>query len=367
MDSIECPRCHHRAPVEKRVPARRGFQCAQCGAAWTAVPEPSQERVIEVHIAANRLTDELLQLGLQSQRSNRSRAGRPVLRVDFELGELVQPRAFLALIEHYARSGAVMAVEVDGQPLHPTDAQAVSNCRANCPQGAADGYCSGAAPGQPHRYFGCRRLSQYQRGDPHEKGWWRFQIPVAGDSVQIDKASLLQTLRREVRRMGSFVCPNYSEDRLRADVDALPDTLQPDGVKWFGQVGFRSRRKMMSGVRYRAPDARGALGERLARVCAQHGLELPVEKRAELAEELLALFAPPEASRFDFYAGFHELLRAAKESADWPELARFRFEGSHLWLDTPRGPVPFFEEDPAGASPDDEEDALKQRFRRLEM
>ncbi len=364
MDTVRCPRCSHQFPVPRRVPARRGFECSQCGAVWSAVPEASSEPIVEVHVVAHELPEELLQRGLQAQRSTRSRAGRPALRVDFELGSLTVPADFLALLEHFGRSRSVLAVEVDGQPLHPTDASAIARCRAACPAGDEDSYCRASAPGLPNRFFGCRRLTGYQRGDPHEKGWWRFQIPV-GTEVQIDKAALLSTLRREVRRMGVFACPLYKEERLREDVAALPDTLAPDGQRWFGQVGFRGRRRGVSGIRYRAPDGHGALAERMAAVLAGHGLTVPAEAKSALVEELLALFAPPEASHLERYAGLHELLRSLKEAVGWPELERFRFEqDGRLWVDTSRGPVPFFEEED-DREPDD--DPVKERFKRLEL
>jgi transitional endoplasmic reticulum ATPase len=95
--------------------------------------------------------------------------------------------------------------------------------------GAGAGYCSGKrTPGDEAQYFGCRLCQGVSRqvDDAGGDSWIQFgALSAQRDSFRVDKAAICRTLEQQSRADGCLFCPAFRWQRVRADVDDLPDVI----------------------------------------------------------------------------------------------------------------------------------------------
>src|SRR5262249_53950132 len=128
-------------------------------------------------------------------------------------------------------------VMVAGQPVHCWTVAGhlgqVKACYARKVQhGAGAGYCSGKdTPGAEATHFGCpfwkgvsQRLARSASSGASgiQFGTWSRQR----DSFRVDKAAIRTTLEQATRAEACLFCPAFRWQRVRAEVNNLPDVIE---------------------------------------------------------------------------------------------------------------------------------------------
>jgi len=141
---------------------------------------------------------------------------------------------------------------------------------------AGAGYCSGKdTPGAEATHFGCRFCKGVCRrldGSAYfGASWIQFgTLSRQRDCFRVDKAAIRTTLEQQTRADACLFCPAFRWQRVRADVDALPDVVELGGDSKFA-------------VQYSAINPKKALGiqpkESADRPGTVFGLGLGVPRR----------------------------------------------------------------------------------------
>jgi transitional endoplasmic reticulum ATPase len=97
-----------------------------------------------------------------------------------------------------------------------------------------DHYCSGkTTPTGEASCFGCRLCRCVSRGGPsfswHRQPWTEWgTLSDKRDAFHVDKKAICHVLQQEAREQACVLCPAFTFERVRADVDDLPDTITLD-------------------------------------------------------------------------------------------------------------------------------------------
>jgi transitional endoplasmic reticulum ATPase len=99
--------------------------------------------------------------------------------------------------------------------------------------GVGDHYCSGkTTPTSEASCFGCHLCRRVSRQSPHFFSWRRRPWTEWGslsekrDAFHVDKEAIFQVLQQEAREQACVLCPAFTFERVRADVDELPDVIR---------------------------------------------------------------------------------------------------------------------------------------------
>jgi ATP-dependent 26S proteasome regulatory subunit len=139
--------------------------------------------------------------------------------------------------------------------------------------GAGPGYCSGQrTPSDEGAYFGCRLCPGISRKVDALDSWIQFgALSAKGDSFRVDKSAILQTLEHEMQADGCLFCPAFRWQRVRADVDNLPEIIELGSASLFE-------------VKYSAINPKKALGIQLKRPADEEDLVFRLDGEAKAAE-----------------------------------------------------------------------------------
>jgi transitional endoplasmic reticulum ATPase len=132
-----------------------------------------------------------------------------------------------------------VSIAVDGRIISPRkflrSVVPIKQCYGQKLQHAVgDHYCSGkTTPTAEASCFGCRLCRRVSRGGPSFS--WRRQpwtewgaLSDKLDAFHVDKEAIVHVLQQEAREQACVLCPAFTFERVRANVDDLPDTIRLD-------------------------------------------------------------------------------------------------------------------------------------------
>jgi ATP-dependent 26S proteasome regulatory subunit len=96
----------------------------------------------------------------------------------------------------------------------------------------SDAYCSGKSPSNPEAtHFGCRFSKGVSRGihisNYAKNSWIDYGALTPGRrTFLVDKTAILMALEEQTRAEACLLCPAFQWQRLRADVDELPERIK---------------------------------------------------------------------------------------------------------------------------------------------
>jgi AAA+ superfamily predicted ATPase len=95
-------------------------------------------------------------------------------------------------------------------------------------QAAGPEYCLGQqAPGNEAFFFGCRLLRGVSRSIHSRSSWIHFgALSASHDSFRVHKAAILRTLEHKAQADACLMCPAFRWQRVRANVNDLPDIIE---------------------------------------------------------------------------------------------------------------------------------------------
>jgi transitional endoplasmic reticulum ATPase len=105
----------------------------------------------------------------------------------------------------------------------------VRSCHARkVQQGAGPGYCSGKLrPNDEASFFGCRLVRGVSREIYGRDSWIQFgTLSAQRDSYRVHKPLILRTIEHQMRADGCLFCPAFRWQRVRADINDLPEIIQ---------------------------------------------------------------------------------------------------------------------------------------------
>ena len=139
---------------------------------------------------------------------------------------------------HLIAAWRSVSIQVEGRPINRWKLRAsvarIKRCYDRKPQHASGAYyCSGKnTPTSEATGFGCRlctAVSRQQHVSYRCPSWIEFgTLSPQRDAFQVDKQAIYQVLEQQARQEAWALCPAFSWERLRADVDELPDNITLD-------------------------------------------------------------------------------------------------------------------------------------------
>ena len=135
--------------------------------------------------------------------------------------------------------------------------------------GAADAYCSGKrAPGDEASHFGCRFAQGVSRSVDlaayAEVSWIQFgTLTPAHDCFRVDKPAIARALEQQTRAEACVLCPAFRWQRLRADVDELPDVIRLGSASAFEVRYSQIKPQQALGIKLKDTSDLGGAGLRL--------------------------------------------------------------------------------------------------------
>jgi transitional endoplasmic reticulum ATPase len=177
--------------------------------------------------------------------------------------------------------------------------------------GAGPGYCSGKrTPGDEAAYFGCRLCPGISRQIEARNSWIQFgALSAKRDSFRVNKAAILQTLEHETQADCCLFCPAFRWQRVRADVDNLPEVIELGSASLFE-------------VKYSAINPKKALGIQPKKSVEEEDLVFRLDGVAKAAEP--ARHVP--TVRYADIAGQDAALEQLKNVVELPLTHRAYFE-----------------------------------------